>query len=287
VIDMGATPVFADVDEHTLNLLPSEVERLTTDKTLAMFLNHYGGHPAMVDELQAAGGRFGPITLEDAANAVSSTYKGNACGTLGDAGVWSFDPAKELVMIDGGALWLVNDGATQRARSLRYLGMKPRQTSGVEAQAAGQDKWWEYDLNTTSGRFINNDVHAAIGRVQLKRLPGFIATRRAIWDTYNAELTGIGDLVLPPEPLQGCTSSYYFYWVQTDRRDELAAHLSKRGVYTTFRYFPLHQVKYYQSDAVLPNAERAAMRTLNLPIHQNLGGNSLQRVIDAVKEFYQ
>jgi aminotransferase len=190
-------------------------------------------------------------------------------------------------MIDGGALWLRETEPAERARSLRYLGMKAATTSGVDSQVAGNARWWEYDLATTSGRFINNDVHAAIGRVQLKRLPGFIATRRGIWDTYNAELAGVGDLLLPPEPLEGCTSSYYMYWVQTDRRDELAAHLSKRGIYTTFRYFPLHQIKYYQSDAVLPNAERAAARTLNLPIHQNLGGNSLQRVIDAVKEFYE
>ena len=286
VIDVGATPVFADVDEHTLNLLPSEVARLQTDKTRAVFLNHYGGHPANMAGIWAIINE-GTLVLEDAANAVASTYFGQAVGTLGFAGVWSFDPAKELVMIDGGALWLRGQEAADRARSIRYLGMKPTTTSGVNSQAAGNDRWWEYDLATTSGRFINNDVHAAIGRVQLKRLPGFIATRRAIWETYNAELAGVGDLRLPPEPLPGCTSSYYMYWVQTDRRDELAAHLSKRGIYTTFRYYPLHQVKYYQSDAVLPNAERAAARTLNLPIHQNLGGASLQRVIDAVKEFYE
>jgi len=287
VIDQGAVPVFADVDERTLNLLPSEIVRLQTEKTRAVFLNHYGGHPAMVNEIWEACRAPLPRILEDAANAVASTYHGAACGTLGDAGAWSFDAMKELVMIDGGALFVPNDNVYDRAKATRYLGMKPRTTSGVEAQRIGQGKWWEYDLAITSGRFISNDVHAAIGRVQLKRLPGFIAARRGVWDTYNTELENVGDLVLPPVPLDGCTSSYYLYWVQTDRRDELAAHLSKRGIYTTFRYYPLHQVKYYGSDAVLPNAERVAARTLNLPIHQNLGGNSLARVIDAVKEFYR
>ncbi len=285
VIDVGATPVFADVDEHTLNILSSEAERLCSSKTKAVFLNHYGGHPAMSGAWLLRGRDI--LILEDAANAVHSYYLGESCGTLGDAGVWSFDPAKELVMIDGGALWLRDPEAADRARSLRYLGMKPNTTSGVDSQAAGNDRWWEFDLDTTSGRFINNDVHAAIGRIQLKRLPGFIKARRAIWDTYNAELEGVGDLRLPPEPLPGCTGSYYLYWVQTDRRDALAGHLSTRDIYTTFRYYPLHKVPFYQAGVTLPNAERAAARTLCLPIHQNLGGNSLQRVIDAVRRFYK
>lgn len=290
VIDLGALPVFADVNTRTLNLLPEEISRLKTRNTAAVFVLHYGGHPAPLREIaDAAHNAVGlsPAIIEDAANAVSSTYDGAACGTWGDAGMWSFDAMKELVMIDGGALWLRDDGLATRAQSLRYLGMLPKQTSGIEAQKAGAGQWWEYDLGTTAGRHINNDVHAAIGRVQLRRLPGFIATRRQVWDTYQAELADVGDLDLPPEPLPGCTSSYYLYWVQTARRDELAAHLATRGIYTTFRYYPLHQVRYYGSDARLPNAERAAERTLCLPLHQNLGGNGLARVIGAVKEFYR
>lgn len=286
VIDAGAVPVFADVDAHTLNLLPDEVARLRAPCTRAVWALHYGGHPAQLKEIGAAAGT-GVAVLEDAANAVSSAYYGVPCGTWGDAGMWSFDAMKELVMIDGGALWLPSARDAERARVLRYLGMQPRVTSGIEAQKAGAGQWWEYDLAATSGRYISNDVHAAIGRVQLRRLPAFIDTRRGVWATYQRELADVGDLVLPPEPLPGCTSSYYFYWVQTARRDELAAHLAARGIYTTFRYYPLHMVRYYGADVRLPGAEHAAARTLCLPIHQNLGGHSLERVIAAVKEFYR
>jgi len=286
VIDVGAIPVFADVDEHTLNLLPSEVERLSSGRTAAVLLNHYGGHPARLGDIKSATRYADTLILEDAANAVASTYYGASCGTWGDAGVWSFDSMKELVMIDGGALWLFNSDAVERAKSLRYFGMKSKQRSGIEALASGSKRWWEFDLDTTSGRFINNDVHAAIGRIQLERLPGFINTRRQVWDIYQTELANVGDLVLPPEPLSNCTSSYYMYWVQTDERTELAMYLSKCGIYTTFRYFPLHHVTYYKSHAVLPNADRVAKRTLCLPIHQNMCVNKVDRVIDAVRRFY-
>jgi aminotransferase len=228
----------------------------------------------------------GLFILEDAANAPASLYHGQACGTLGNAGVWSFDAMKILVMIDGGALWLKDAAATDSARMYRYLGLLPEQTSGAQAQQAGAGRWWQFDLGATAGRFISNDVSAAIGRVQLQRLPEFILRRWEVWETYRRELAGVGDLTLPPEPLPDCTSSYYLYWIQTARRDELAIHLGARGIYTTFRYYPLHLVPYYAAGVTLPNAERAADTTLCLPIHQNLTADDVAQVVAAVKEFF-
>jgi len=282
ILELGARPIFADVDAHTLNLLPEEVARLRTPCTRAVFLLHYGGHPADVDLIVETAGDA--LLIEDAANAPASRYHDRACGTLGVVGMWSFDAMKILVMGDGGALWLADAETAERARMLRYLGL--RSTSGLDAQMAGRDRWWEYDLGVLSGRFINNDVQAAIGRVQLARLPGFVGRRRGIWEIYQHELAGVGDLVLPPEPLPGCTSSYYLYWLQTARRDELAAHLRNCGIYTTFRYYPLHMVKFYNSDAHLPNAEQAAQITLCLPLHQNLGESDQAYIINMIKDFF-
>lgn len=290
VIDAGARAVFADVDARTLNLLPGEITRLRTPHTKAVFVLHYGGHPCAMETIRLEAD--GLLILEDAANAVSSLYHGQACGALGDAGVWSFDAMKILVTIDGGALWLKDAGAARRAEMYRYLGLLPQTTSGVEAQKAGAGRWWQFDIGATSGRFISNDVSAAIGRVQLQKLPGFIARRKTIWDTYQREfagvreLLGVGALELPPEPLPGCTSSYYLYWIQTPRRDALAQYLGERGIYTTFRYYPLHLVPFYASGARLTNAEFAGQYTLCLPIHQNLSDDDVARVIEAVRGFY-
>jgi len=281
---LGARPVWADVDPHTLNLLPEEIERLRTKRTRAVTLLHYGGHPC--DMAAVWEQCVGLDIVEDAANAPASCYKGKACGTLGTAGMWSFDPMKILVMGDGGALWMRDEATASRVCILRYLGLALDTRSGMD-RSATDGRWWEYEVDTLSSRYISNDISAAIGRVQLTKLSGFIERRRWVWGTYQRELTGVGDLRLPPEPLEGCTSSYYLYWVQMAHRDELAVHLKANGVYTTFRYYPLHLVKAFADGSQLQNAEWVNEHTLCLPIHQNLSDADVGQVIDAVRKFYK
>lgn len=275
---LGARPVLADVNPRTLNLEPEEVARRITSRTKAILLLHYGGHACDVDGIREAAGPKVAI-IEDAANAVGSTYKGRACGTLGDAAVWSFDAMKVLVMGDGGALWLRDPEVAARARALRYLGLKEGTTSGTDAQREGKRRWWEFAVGEPSGRYVSNDVLAAVGRVQLRRLPEFLARRAAVWRTYQEELADSG-LMLPPEPLYG-KAGHYLYWVQTPKRDALANALREAGVYTTFRYYPLHRAT--GDEGHYPGADWAAEQTLNLPLHQNLTDGDLGTVIEAVK----
>jgi len=285
IIDLGARPVFADVDTRTLNILPGEIERLKTSRTRAVVFLHYGGHPAPVDEIISACGDQIRL-IEDSANSVWSSYRGRQCGTLGDAGVFSFDAMKILVMADGGALVVRDPQVYEKALTFRYLGLAPGTTSGLDSLKDKPDRWWEYDLATTSGRFVSNDVLAAIGREQLVKLPNFIARRQQIWETYQREFAEVSGISCPPEPLPESTSSYYLYWVQLPRlRDQLAAYLVENGVYTTFRYYPLHQVEYYSADCSLPNAEAVADSTLNLPLHQNLNHDDIQQICDLVRKF--
>jgi aminotransferase len=287
IIDMGAKPVFADVDPVTLNILPSEIERLKTDKTKAVSLLHYGGHPADFDEIKTAAGETSFI-IEDSANSVSSSYKGKMCGTLGDAGYFSFDAMKTLVMGDGGALFLKDKEHIERAKIFRYLGLALKTTSGIDSLKEENNRWWEFELNDTSGRYISNDILAAIGRVQLRKLNGFINRRKEIWDIYQNELKNVEGIICPPEPLNGCTSSYYLYWINVPgKRDELASYLVKNGVYTTFRYFPLHLVRYYNDNSKLPNSENINENVLNLPLHQNLTENEIYKIIDSIKTFFK
>lgn len=285
IVDRGATPVFADVDPRTLNLLPSEIDRLTTPRTRAVFLLHYGGHPCSMADIRAAC-RPGVLLLEDSANAVASSLEGRMCGTFGDAGVFSFDAMKTLVMADGGALVLPDEAARRRAASLRYLGLAPKTTSGMDSMQEKKTRWWEYDLDRTSGRFISNDVLAAIARVQLRRLPSFLERRAQVWRAYQQQLEGIDGLVTPPEPPAEAVVAHYLYWVQTARRDELAAFLAEHDVYTTYRYYPLHLVNRFRQAERLPNAEHANEITLNLPLHQNLSDHDIDRIIGLVRRFF-
>ena len=287
VKELGAKPVFADVDPVYYNILPSEIERLKTKKTRAVFILHYGGHPAPFDEIKAAAGK-NVLIFEDSANSVSSKYKGVHCGALGDGGAFSFDAMKILVMGDGGALIVKDTEARSRAKAFRYLGYGEGTTSGAEALKSGKLRWWEYDIECLSGRFISNDIQASMGRIQLKKLPGFIERRKKIWDFYQGRLKNLPGLVLPPEPLPQTTSSYYLYWVKAaGKRNELAAFLKEKGIYTTFRYFPLHRVNFYGDKSRLPNAEDMNENALNIPVHQNLTDGETNQIADAVREFFK
>jgi len=283
IIDCGATPLFADVDLRYLNIIPEEISRLRTTRTRAVLLLHYGGHPADMDDIcrHAEGLRI----IEDSCCSLFSKYKGRNCGTLGDIGLFSFDPMKILVVGDGGAIVLKDDKLLDRAKDIRYLGIADRR-SGIDSFASGRKRWWEIDLSTVSGRFVPNDITSAIGRVQLKKVDRFIARRKEIWQMYQKALHDLPGVVCPPEPLPGTTSSYYLYWLSVGkRRDELSEYLTSNGVYSTFRYFPLHMIKFYGYKEHLPNCEKLNDTILNIPLHQNLSNEDVDKVITLFKKF--
>jgi dTDP-4-amino-4,6-dideoxygalactose transaminase len=280
----GATPVFCDVHPRTLNATAETIEAKLTEQTKAIAILHYGGLPCELDEIVALAESRGIALIEDSACSVASTYKGRNCGAIGDIGVWSFDAMKILVTGDGGMMYFRDAELARRAEEAVYLGLKTE--SGFASKA--ELRWWEFEISSFGRRAIINDMIAAIGCVQLDRLPSFIDRRREIHERYNLELGEISGLTTPP-PIPGySTSSYYLYWVQTDpdRRDGLARFLRSRNVYTTFRYYPLHLVARYGSAESLPAAETAARSTLCLPIHQSMSDDDLDRVIRGVREFF-
>lgn len=287
VMELGAVPVFADVDPLYFNILPSEIDRLKSARTKAVFMLHYGGHPADFDEIEDACGKNIAV-LEDSANSVLSLYKSRYCGTLGAAGVFSFDAMKTLVMGDGGALVIQNSEMRERAKILRYLGLSERTVTGIDSMKQGASRWWEFEVEEPSGRFISNDILAAIGRVQLKRIPQFIERRKQVWQIYQSAFSSIPEIETPPEPLKDTTGSYYLYWIKLRKnRDALARHLIDNGIYASFRYFPLNLVKKYGSSAILKNALELKEIALNLPIHQNLTDYDIDKIIECVKKFYR
>ncbi len=281
VLELGAVPVLADVHRHTLNITSREIERLRTRKTVAVVLLHYGGHPCDVKVIESICGD-GIAIVEDAAGAVASRHRNKPCGTLGDMGIWSFDAMKTMTMGDGGALWLKDAEQRDRAEILAYLGLE--QMSGVNALKDGQSRWWEYSVAEPSGRFTSNDILAAIGRVQLAKLPRFVERRRQVWRLYQQQLFDLS-IRLPPEPPMGYDSTYYLYWIQTEERDDLAVHLSKAGIYTTFRYYPLNRAFGITGD--FPNADHVAETTLNLPIHPSLTDDDIDHICQSVRDYFR
>ncbi|WP_410537970.1 DegT/DnrJ/EryC1/StrS family aminotransferase [Streptomyces sp. KL2] len=280
----GARPVFCDVDPRTLNPTAAHVESALTPRTKAVLVLHYGGHPGDIAAIAALCRRRGVALVEDAACAVASTAHGTACGTFGDIGVWSFDAMKVMVTGDGGALYVRDPELARRARRMAYHGLE--QSSGFSA-ARVSHRWWELDVREFGRRIIGNDVTAAIGSVQLRRLPGFVARRREIAGTYDRLLADAEGVRLPPPLPEGHTGSYYFYWVQLDPavRDGVAADLLKRDIYTTFRYPPLHRVPAYGTGhGELPGTDEASEATLLLPLHQGLDDTEVRTVADELRK---
>lgn len=287
ILDAGAKPVFADVDIKTLNILPEEIERLRTEKTKAVMVLHYGGHPCDMDKIMEIAKKYNLYVIEDNANSPFSIYKGKYCGTIGDIGCTSFESTKIMCMGDGGAITLKNDELYKKAIEYRYFGLKRKGQSGIDSFKEGSQKWWEIELNCLSNRYVTCDILSAIGRVQLKKVDKFIKRRKEVWSTYQKELSRLEWLQTPPEPMPGTTSSYYFYWikVKNGERDKLARHLVDNGIYCTFRYYPLHLIKHYNSNVNLPNSELVNETVLDIPIHQNLSDEDVHRVLDTILAF--
>jgi aminotransferase len=280
----GARPVFCDVDPHTLNPTAGQIEEALTPRTKAVLVLHFGGHPGDIAAIAASCRERGIILIEDAACAVASTADGTACGTFGDIATWSFDAMKVLVTGDGGAFFARDPELARKARQLAYHGLE--QSSGFSS-AKVSPRWWELNVQSFGRRIIGNDITAAIGSVQLRRLPEFVARRRAIAETYDRLLAGLDSVRLPPPLPAGHTGSHYFYWVQLDPaiRDQVASDLLARDIYTTFRYPPLHRVPAYRAHARdLPGTDAAAEATLLLPLHQGLDDTEVQTVADEFRK---
>ena len=134
-----------------------------------------------------------------------------------------------------------------------------------------------------------NDITAAIALEQYKKLPMYMEKRAAVHQFYNASLADLPWMDIPEPIPEDCTTSYYFYHIQTKNgmRDQLARYLRENDIYTTYRYFPLHRVAGYGVTGTFENADFAADNTLCLPLHQSLSQADVEKVVDKIWEFHK
>lgn len=279
----GAKLVLCDVDPRTLNARAEDIEKVITPKSKAILLLHYGGIPCEMDEIMALAKKHNLKVIEDAAAGVCSRYKGKAIGTIGDMGMWSFDAMKILVSADGAMLYFNTPELRKKADRWLYFGLETK--SGYENSVA--QKWWEFDISSFGHRAIMNDVTAAMALEQLKKLPMYMEKRKHVSDFYYENLKQFSWLELPPVLPDYVETSYYFYHVQitNGKRDQFAKFLRENGIYTTYRYYPLHRVPGYGVKGNFPNADYAADHTLNLPIHQSISQQDLDYILEKITEF--
>ena len=270
----GARPVFADIDPVTFTLDPASVEAAVTERTIAIEVVHLYGLPANMPEILDIARRHGLAVWEDCAQAHAAAIDDEPVGTFGAWGSFSFYPTKNMTSLEGG---MVSTADAELARRVRLL-----RNQGMERQYA----------NEVVG--LNNrmtDVAAAVGRVQLTRLAGWTAARRANAAALDAGLADAPGVVTPHVP-RGYTHVYHQYTIRLEgasaaERDEVARVLREQWRVGTGVYYPipnhrLPSLAPYAPGVDLPGTERAARECLSLPVHPSLSEADLERIVRAV-----
>lgn len=274
----GGTPVFADIDPETYTLDPADVRRILTDRddVVGLLPVHLYGLPADMSALCTIADEHDLFVVEDACQAHGAKVDGDRVGTCGDAACFSFYPTKNMTTGEGGMVVTDRDDVADRAASFVNHGRDVSGTGGYDHVALGHN-------------FRMTSIAAAIGRVQLERLPQFNRARRENAAVYDEELADL-PLETPTVPTDR-RHVYHQYTVRTDDRDALAATLAERDVGTGIYYeTPIHRQPAYETvstaAAQLPAAERAADEVLSLPVHQGLSAGDRRTVIEAVRDHF-
>ncbi len=279
VIMAGHIPIFCDVEIETQNVNVETIHPHLTEQTSAIMIVHYAGKPVDLNPILA----LGLPVIEDAAHAVNSSYYDNACGTIGDIGVFSFDSVKNLAMGEGGGMVFKDPKKMERAKKMRYCGIG--KSGFQQANEHSNNRWWEYNVSEPFIKMLPTDLEASLGIVQLNKLNKNQKKRKKIWQTYQEELRELDWITTPIDKASHEQHSYFTYFIQIDQRDALANYLLAHDIYTTLRYHPLHLNPVFNSKHVLPNSEKLNETGLNIPLHPRLKDEELSYIIDTIKSF--
>ncbi len=272
-----------DVDESGCISI-NELEKLSQSVDVgAVFLTHYGSAVVETDQIRAVLGED-VLVLEDSACALGAFTAGKAVGTSADFACWSFDAMKLITTGDGGLGFCKNPEHAKILREYLYLGLSEQEKSGLDKSKSGIG-WWEYTIEQPGRRAIMNDISAAMGISQLEKIDGFLRVRRENTEFFFENLEGIGDLKLISKPNN--FGSCYYFTIATKQRDKLAPFLKENGIYTTFRYWPLHKMDIFEGRFEYAMADNMSDTYLNLPCHAGIGDDDRSKIVDCVRQFFK
>jgi perosamine synthetase len=262
-----ATPVFVDIDPVSLNIDPQKIAAAITEKTRAILVVHVFGKPAAMDDIMRLAKDRDLLVIEDACEALGAEHQGHKVGALGDAGVFSFYPNKQITTGEGGVIVTNNPRLESRFRSLRNQGRDP---------AVG---WFEHVELGYNYRLP--EINCALGLVQMERLEAILATRQFVAQRYRDALAGQPRLVLPEMDLRGARISWFVFVVRlsseltTAHRDWISHELGLRGIGCARYFAPIHLQPLYSKlfgfqKGDFPITEQAAEHALALPFFNKL-----------------
>lgn len=288
VVRAGGTPVFIDSRPDTMNMDETLIEAAITDRTKAIMPVHYAGVACEMAPIVAIAKKHGLRVIEDAAQGVNSLYDGQALGSIGDLGCYSFHDTKNFVCGEGGALTINDPDLIDRARILRDKG-----TNRHAFWAGKVDKYTWVDLGSS---YVPSEIASAFLFAQLEMMDGLQDIRNAIWNRYDerlkeAEVTGL--LTRPQVPMRA-TSNSHIYFVLLDSnqlRTDLIAHLAEQDIHAVFHFVPLHDSPMGEvvarTSGSMSVVEDTSHRLLRLPMYYDLDLHQVDRICDAVIGFLE
>ena len=283
----GARAVFVDIRPDTMNIDENLIERAINRKTKAIVPVHYAGVACEMDTIMDIARRNNLIVIEDAAQCVMSSYKGKALGTIGDYGCYSFHETKNYSMGEGGALLIQNQDMIEAAEIIREKG-----TNRSKFFRGQIDKYTWVNYGSS---YLPSELNAAYLYAELEIADEINENRLASWNRYNEGLQDLKDkerIDLPFVP-EGCVHNAHMYYIKAkdlEERTRLIAFLKERGIGSVFHYIPLHSApagrKFGRFSGEDIYTTKESERLLRLPMYYGLTGEDVDKVIEAIHDFY-
>lgn len=275
--------VFADVEGDTLNIDPIDVEQKITNRTKAIVIMHHGGHACDIDKIKKLTKKYNLYLIEDCAHGLGGTYKGKPLGSFGDISCFSFQAVKSISTGDGGMVATNNKEWADRIRSLRWLGMD---VDSSQRNKGGKYSW-QHDIIEVGYKYQLNDILAAIGRVQLKRLSEMNKQRAELISRYNDRFREMPWIKTPIVKKYTIPSNHiYVIKVNESKRDRLMEHLASKGIHTSVHYKPLYHYSIYKDRKVdCPVADNVWKELVTIPLYACMTYEEQAQVIKAILDF--
>lgn len=282
----GAKIVFIDSMFNHPNMDVDRIEELVTDKTKAIVVVHYAGVGCDMDKVMALSEKYGLFVVEDAAQAVDSTYKDRPLGSIGHLSAFSFHETKNIISGEGGML-VVNDKRFESRAEIIW-------EKGTNRSAFFRGEVDKYGWVDIGSSFLPSEVISAFLFAQLENLNDIQQKRKMIWEQYHSELSVLNELgVGTPVSLEGTTNNAHMYYIvcnSLDERNDLIDYLKQLKVHAVFHYLGLHKSKFYQEihdGRVLTNSDKYEERLLRLPLFYELRESQIKHIINSVLSFYK
>ena len=283
----GARLVFVDIRPDTMNIDEKKIEAAVTERTRAVCVVHYAGVACEMDAILETARKHGLMVVEDAAQAVMGTYRGQALGTIGDFGCYSFHESKNYSMGEGGAILVNRPESAERAEILREKG-----TNRTQFYRKQVDKYMWMDYGDS---YLPSELNAACLWAQLEKAEEINRDRRRSWDTYYKlfqPLAEAGKLELPSVP-EGCVHNAHMFYVKLkdpEERGRFIGYLKERGIGCVFHYVPLHSApagrRFGRFSGTDEYTTKESGRLVRLPMYYGLRKEDIREVVRAAEGFF-